>query len=324
MSIKENLNSYSIPQLRVLVREHNKKVNISIRNELKEIRGRMKEKRLIKIVGDKDKKSIINKMLKHKEHFKDIPKKKELSEDSQNEFIDKVINPLYTKIVKEYMSDGDLDELEDGVSELYKLSKEEGLEIFQSKKKMVKELIKEAEEDKKKEAEDKKNNKPPRPKNPPLFIYKNGKLRLISLLEKKRASRPAKPTREAPKEKEEVKKGEENKGKKLKGKFLIKEKKKQVFNDEKVLHPKASKYVPKPKVDYRQQVIDKYDLKIGSRIKLGDSQGDLVAVVIELGANKMRVKTEIGNVIETLKYNRVEIEKMIKKKMKDKKVKETK
>tara|TARA_R110000822_G_scaffold298531_1_gene421306 strand:- start:1551 stop:2420 length:870 start_codon:yes stop_codon:yes gene_type:complete len=283
MSIKENLNSYSIPQLRVLVREHNKKVNISIKNELKEVRGRMKEKRLIKIVGDKDKNSIIEKMMKHKDHFKDVPKKKELSEDEQNEYIDNVINPLYTKIVKEYMADGDLDELEDGVSELYKLSKSKGLEIFQSKKKMVKDLIKEAEEDKKKEEEDKKNNKPPRPKNPPLFIYKNGKLRLISLLEKKKASRPAKPTRDA-----------------------VKKIKKNV------------PFVPKPKVDYRQQVIDKYDLKIGSRIKLGDSQGDEVAVVKELGANKMRVSTEIGNIILTLKYNRIEIEKMIKKKMKSK------
>tara|TARA_R110000823_G_scaffold2257_11_gene9235 strand:+ start:51 stop:920 length:870 start_codon:yes stop_codon:yes gene_type:complete len=283
MSIKENLNSYSIPQLRVLVREHNKKVNISIKNELKEVRGRMKEKRLIKIVGDKDKNSIIEKMMKHKDHFKDVPKKKELSEDEQNEYIDNVINPLYTKIVKEYMADGDLDELEDGVSELYKLSKSKGLEIFQSKKKMVKDLIKEAEEDKKKEEEDKKNNKPPRPKNPPLFIYKNGKLRLISLLEKKKASRPAKPTRDA-----------------------VKKIKKNV------------PFVPKPKVDYRQQVINKYDLKIGSRIKLGDSQGDEVAVVKELGANKMRVSTEIGNIILTLKYNRIEIEKMIKKKMKSK------
>ena len=283
MSIKENLNSYSIPQLRVLVREHNKKVNISIKNELKEVKGRMKEKRLIKIVGDKDKNSIIEKMMKHKDHFKDVPKKKELSEDEQNEYIDNVINPLYTKIVKEYMADGDLDELEDGVSELYKLSKSKGLEIFQSKKKMVKDLIKEAEEDKKKEEEDKKNNKPPRPKNPPLFIYKNGKLRLISLLEKKKASRPAKPTRDA-----------------------VKKIKKNV------------PFVPKPKVDYRQQVINKYDLKIGSRIKLGDSQGDEVAVVKELGANKMRVSTEIGNIILTLKYNRIEIEKMIKKKMKSK------
>ena len=106
-------------------------------------------------------------------------------------------------------------------------------------------------------------------------------------------------------------------------KFKIKSKK-----EEKKEEPKKEKknvpFVPKPKVDYKKQVIDKYDLKIGSRIRLGDSQGDEVAIVKELGDNKMKVETEIGNVILTLRYNRVEIEKMIKKKMKDKKVKDKK
>ena len=223
---------------------------------------------------------------------------------------------LLNSMYKNYKKDGDKDEVEDGVKQLFIIAKNNEIPMKKSKSKIVDEIIKNVEEEKKKDEETKKQQKPPRPSKPPQFVFKGGKLVLVSLLEK-RKQRPAKPTREAPKKIEDTHKMPN--GDIMTGGKHEADSKPLVVIDDKPKKKKNVPFVPQPKVDYKKQVIDKYDLKIGSRIKLGDSQGDEVAVVKELGANKMRVSTEIGNVILTFRYNRVEIEKMIAKKMKDKK-----
>ena len=193
MSIKEKLESYPVPQLRILIKEHNKKVQAFIKDEIKSIREKFKAEKLIKVTGIKDKDTIIEKMLEHSNHFKNVPMKTKISIEEQNQFLDKEMQPVLNKLYKEYKADGDMDELEDGVSELYKLAKTKEITIFQSKKKMVNEIKKDVEDEKEKE-----KGKPPRPAKPPLFVFKDGKLVLVSLLEKRKL-RPAKPTREAPK-----------------------------------------------------------------------------------------------------------------------------
>tara|TARA_R110002096_G_scaffold143605_1_gene299860 strand:- start:417 stop:1361 length:945 start_codon:yes stop_codon:yes gene_type:complete len=193
MSIKEKLQSYPVPQLRILIKEHNKRVQVFIKDELKKVREQFKEEKLIKVTGIKDKDTIIDKMLVHEKHFKNVPMKVAISKEEQNQFLDKEMQPILNKIYKEYKADGDLDELEDGVSELYKLAKSKELKIFQSKKKMVNEIKKDVSDEKEKEA-----GRPPKPAKPPQFIFKDGKLVLVSLLEK-RKQRPPKPTRSSEK-----------------------------------------------------------------------------------------------------------------------------
>jgi len=195
MSVQEKLQSYPVPQLRILIKEHNKKVMNFIKDEIKSIRDKFKEEKLIKVTGIKDKDTIIEKMMQHESHFKNVPMKTKISIEEQNNFLDKEMQPILNKLYKEYKADGDMDELEDGVSELYKLAKSKELKIFQSKKKMVNEIKKDVEDELKKEKE---QGKPPRPAKPPLFVFKDGKLVLVSLLEKRKL-RPKKPSREAPK-----------------------------------------------------------------------------------------------------------------------------
>lgn len=193
MSIKEKLESYPVPQLRILIKEHNKKVQAFIKDEIKSIREKFKSEKLIKVTGIKDKSVIIDKMLEHESHFKNVPMKTKISVEEQNQFLDKEMQPVLNKLYREYKADGDSDELEDGVSELYKLAKSKELKIFQSKKKMINEIKKDVEEEKGKE-----KGKPARPAKPPQFMFKDGKLILVSLLEK-RKSRPPKPTRSSDK-----------------------------------------------------------------------------------------------------------------------------
>jgi len=195
MSVQEKLQSYPVPQLRILIKQHNKKVMEFIKNEIKSIREKFKAEKLIKVTGIKDKDTIIEKMLEHSNHFKNVPMKTKISIEEQNQFLDKEMQPVLNKLYKEYKADGDMDELEDGVSELYKLAKTKEITIFQSKKKMVNEIKKDVEDEKNKEKE---KGKPPRPTSPPLFVFKDGKLILISELEKRKL-RPKKPSREAPK-----------------------------------------------------------------------------------------------------------------------------
>ena len=193
MSVQEKLQSYPVPQLRILIKEHNKKVMNFIKDEIKSIRDKFKSEKLIKVTGIKDKDTIIEKMMQHESHFKNLKMKVAISVEEQNQFLDKEMQPILNKLYKEYKADGDSDELEDGVSELYKLAKSKELKIFQSKKKMINEIKKDVEDEKNKE-----KDKPPRPAKPPQFVFKDGKLVLVSLLEK-RKSRPPKPTRSSDK-----------------------------------------------------------------------------------------------------------------------------
>ncbi len=135
MSVRENLESYKVPQLRLIIREHNKKVNKFIKDELKEIREKFKKEKLIKVTGIKDKNKIIDERMKHEQHFKNVPARPVVSTQEQNEFLSKEMQPQLNKLYKEYKADGDEDELTDGVNLLYKLAKTKDLKVFQSKKK---------------------------------------------------------------------------------------------------------------------------------------------------------------------------------------------
>lgn len=193
MSVKENLESYSIPQLRLLVKEHNKKVQSFIKDELKSIREKFKEEKLIKIIGIKDKTIIIDKMLKQESHFINVPKKVLKSQEEKEVVMSGKMQTLLNSIYKNYKKDGDKDEVEDGIKQLFIIAKNNEIPIKLSKGKMSNEIIKDVQEEKKKE-----EGKPPRPAKPAQFIFKEGKLVLVTLLEKRKL-RPAKPTREAPK-----------------------------------------------------------------------------------------------------------------------------
>ena len=94
-----------------------------IKDEIKSIREKFKAEKLIKVTGIKDKSVIIDKMLVHENHFKNVPMKTKITEEEQNNFLDTQMQPILNKLYKEYKADGDMDELEDGVSELYKLAK---------------------------------------------------------------------------------------------------------------------------------------------------------------------------------------------------------
>jgi len=195
MSVRENLESYKVPQLRIIIKEHNKKVNKFIKEEVAEIKEKFKKEKLIKVTGIKDKNKIIDEMMKHEQHFKNVPFKVAVSQEEQNQFLNNVMQPALNKLYKEYKADGDLDELEDGITKIYKLAKSKELKVFQSKKKMLAEIKKDVAEEKAKE-----KGKPPRPTKPPLFIFdkKSQKLVLVSLFEARKL-RPKKPAREAPK-----------------------------------------------------------------------------------------------------------------------------
>jgi len=192
MSIKSVLESYKVPELRLIIRQHNKKVQAFIKDELKEIREKFKKEKLIKVTGMKNKSDIINEMLKHETHFKNVPMRPTVSTEEQNEFLTKEMQPQLNKLYKEYKADGDEDELTDGVNLLYKLAKSKDLKPFQSKKKMIAEIKKDVADEKAKEPK----GKPPRPAKPPQFVFKDGRLVLVSLLEARKL-RPPKPTRKA-------------------------------------------------------------------------------------------------------------------------------
>ena len=191
MSVKSVLESYKVPELRVLIKEHNKKVQSFIKDELKQIREKFKKEKLIKITGMKDKSKIVDEMLKHEQHFKNVPVRPVVSNEEQSDFLTKEMQPKLNKLYREYKADGDLDELTDGVNLLYKLAKTKDLKPFQSKKKMLAEIKKDVADEKAKE-----QGKPPRPAKPPQFVFKDGRLVLVSLLEARKL-RPPKPTRKA-------------------------------------------------------------------------------------------------------------------------------
>jgi len=193
MSVKSVLESYKVPELRLIIRQHNKKVQAFIKDELKEIREKFKKEKLIKVTGMKNKSDIINEMLKHETHFKNVPVRPVVSTEEQNEFLSEEMQPKLNKLYREYKADGDLDELTDGVNLLYKLAKTKDLKPFQSKKKMIEEIKKDVADEKAKEPK----GRPPRPAKPPLFVFKDGRLVLVSLLESLKL-RPKKPTRKAP------------------------------------------------------------------------------------------------------------------------------
>lgn len=175
------LQSYSIPELREIVKIHNKSVMDFIKDEIKMIREKFKEQKLIKITGLKDKMEIINIMMEKKNHFRNIPFKKPLTTPEKKEYMKNDVQPALNKIFREWDRDGDKDEVVDGINLLYSEMKRKDVKLPLTKAKLIKEIFA-------------SERKPNRPSQPPLFAYVDGKLQRITVLEAKKL-RPAKPTR---------------------------------------------------------------------------------------------------------------------------------
>ena len=74
--MKEIFESYKTPELRFLVREHNKKIKEVVKNEVKQIKERILKKRLIDLRFLK-RPEIINKLLENKKFFKNLKQRPE-------------------------------------------------------------------------------------------------------------------------------------------------------------------------------------------------------------------------------------------------------
>ena len=180
-SIEEVLNSYSVPELRQIVKIHNKSVNEFIKDEIKMLRDKFKADKLIKITGIKDKNEIVKIMLEKEKHFVNIPFKVPVTEAEKNQYLADVVHPTIDKLTNDYIADKDKDEVEDGLKILFKEVKAKELNLPMTKS-QIKNLIF-------------SYVKPNRPKYPPMFKFVGGKLQLIKDLNKRppKPSRPSKP-----------------------------------------------------------------------------------------------------------------------------------
>jgi len=82
--MKNILQSYTTPELRKFVSAHNKKVRALVNEEVKDIRRKMKAKRVINIVKKK-RDEIIDIMVDNKRFFKDIKMKVSNAEQEKKE-----------------------------------------------------------------------------------------------------------------------------------------------------------------------------------------------------------------------------------------------
>ena len=208
--MKEILESYRTAELRAFIREHNSKVRKVVREELKGIRANILKKRLLDIKGKK-RDEIIEIMMKNKNLFKKIQMKKKIPQKDLDFILDKLLQPKLTEAYKNYVRDRDEDELEDAVKEIRTIAKNNGLKSFQTKAKMLKMIIDDA------PPLQPKKKAPPKPTQPPKFIY-SPRVKALVLRE-----RPKRPERKAPtleevrakkKAEEDKKKAEEDKKKK--------------------------------------------------------------------------------------------------------------
>ncbi len=216
--MKTILESYSIKELRAFVNEHNKKARKETTEKLKQIRKNINKKAVIDIRGLTKKtdygftsvfikKEIISRMLKQKQHFKNIKMKKQISQEEKEKFMDDVLNPLLKKAYLTYARTGDADDVEVEVEEIFKKAKEMDIPSNYgiTKKKMVKVIVEEGKKDKKIRDEilsKRKTNKdipPPKPPIPPNMFYSTQAKKFII----KKPTRPApklppKPTKPVP------------------------------------------------------------------------------------------------------------------------------
>ena len=139
-SIQEILESYSVPELREIVKIHNKSVNEFIKDEIKMLRDKFKADKLIKITGIKNKTEIVNIMLQKQAHFKNIPFKIPITEAEKTQYLAEVVHPTLDKLTKEYVLDKDKDEVTDGLSILFKEVKAKEIKLPMTKTE-VKKLI---------------------------------------------------------------------------------------------------------------------------------------------------------------------------------------
>jgi len=198
--MKTILESYSIKELKDFIRSHNKDVRKQTSEKIKEIRKNINKKRIIDIKGlnkKTDKDEIISRMLKEKQHFKDIKMKKQISQEEKEKFMDDVLNPLLKKSYLVYARTGDEDDVEVEIEEIFKKAKE--MDIASNygitKKKMIKLIVDEGKKDKKirdeiiSKRKTDKNIPPPKPPMPPNMFYSTQAKKFII----------NKPTRPAPK-----------------------------------------------------------------------------------------------------------------------------
>ena len=185
MTLKDKLETYNASELRVFIKQHNRKQLKLIKTKLKLERVKLKEKLLIDVRRMK-KPAVIAEMMKHSRHFKDIKAKLKPTFAEQNEYAEKMIPGLLIGAFQVYANGQDLDELEDYLDQMYKAIRKKGLlKLVPKKSKFKADVIK--------EVKSAQNSKPARPVKPPVYAFKDGKL-----TKKDEAPRPAKPTRKAP------------------------------------------------------------------------------------------------------------------------------
>jgi len=208
--MKNILESYSIKELKDFIRNHNKDVRKQTSEKIKQIRKNINKKRIIDIKGlnkKTDKDEIISRMLKEKQHFKDIKMKKQISQEEKEKFMDNVLNPLLKKAYLVYARTGDEDDVEVEVEEIFKKAKEMDIPSNYgiTKKKMIKVIVDEGKKDKKIRDEiiaKRKTNKDIPPPKPPMpigmFYSTQAKKFIINKPTRPAPKLPPKPTKKAP------------------------------------------------------------------------------------------------------------------------------
>ncbi len=208
--MKTILESYSIKELRVFINEHNKKARKETTEKLKQIRKNINKKAVIDIKGltkKTDKDEIISRMLKQKQHFKDIKMRKQISQEEKEKYMDNVLNPMLKKAYLVYARTGDEDDVEVEVEEIFKKAKEMDIPSNYgiTKKKMIKVIVDEGKKDKKIRDEiikKRKTNKDIAPPKPPMpigmFYSTQAKKFIINKPTRPAPKLPPKPTKKAP------------------------------------------------------------------------------------------------------------------------------
>ena len=143
------LESYRTPELRGFVREHNRKLRKEIAEEIKDIRKKIKAKRLINVTGKK-REEIIDIMMKNKNVFKDLKMREGKSESEKTRILDEVMQPILEKGVLAYEKTADKKALRKVFVALRGIAKRNDITIDDTLGKQVEKQIKEIESSKKK------------------------------------------------------------------------------------------------------------------------------------------------------------------------------
>jgi len=171
--MRDIFESYSGKELRKFIITHNKIIKSKVKDELKEIKLKILQKRLIDIRGLK-KDAIIEKMLENKRFFKDIKMRPIKSEESVQESTEK-LQVVLTDLVQDYIKTQDENKLQLDLRNLKKQASQEDLDTSTINiPKFKKEIISKYDKDLNKS----KPQPPPRTKkgikkNDPLFDLRN-------------------------------------------------------------------------------------------------------------------------------------------------------